>query len=43
MKEVRVPIELFDLTKDIYAQFWGHGKFKSLEEHGISLKGETLY
>lgn len=43
MKDVRVPIELFDLTKDIYAQFWGHDTFKSLEEHGISLKGETLY
>jgi hypothetical protein len=43
MKDVRVPIELFDLTKDIYAQFWGHDKFKSLEDQGVELGGKTLH
>jgi len=43
MKDVRVPIELFDMTKDIYAQFWGHDKFKSLEDQGVDLKGKTLH
>ena len=43
MKDVRVPIELFDMTQDIYGQFWGHGKFKSLEKQGVELGGKTLH